>query len=135
MGHVENGRIVLEELHRFDSKQVRQNGHDCWDMDKLWSGIVDGLKACEALAKIPVTVGIDTWAVDYVLLDGDGGMIGDAVAYRDKRTEGMDKVVEGIVPPAELYARTGIQNDGSFLAPGSMIDAIKDYCKKPDRRG
>ena len=61
------------------------------------------------MGKIPATVGIDTWAVDYVLLDGDGRQLGDAVAYRDGRTEGMDKAVEGAVPPTELYAHTGIQ--------------------------
>ena len=109
LGSVQNGKIVLEEIHRFDNKQVHQNGHDCWDMDNLWNGIVDGLKACKTLGKIPSTVGIDTWAVDYVLLDRDGRQVGDAVAYRDNRTEGMDKVVEGIVPPTELYAKTGIQ--------------------------
>lgn len=109
LGHVEDGRIVLEEVHRFDNKQVHVNGHDCWDMDNLWAGIVDGLKACKAAGKIPATVGIDTWAVDYVLLDGDGGQIGDAVAYRDGRTAGMDAVVDAIAPRSELYARTGIQ--------------------------
>ena len=109
LGCVRDGKIVLEEIHRFDNKQVRRNGHDCWDMDNLWTGIVDGLKACKTLGKIPATVGIDTWAVDYVLLDGEGKQLGDAVAYRDGRTGGMDKAVEGVVPPAELYARTGIQ--------------------------
>ena len=109
LGSVQEGKIVLEEIRRFDNKQVRQNGHDCWDMDNLWNGIVDGLKACKALGKIPATVGIDTWAVDYVLLDRDGRQLGDAVAYRDKRTERMDKVVESIVSPTELYAKTGIQ--------------------------
>ena len=58
---------------------------------------------------VPATVGIDTWAVDYVLLDKGGQQLGGAVAYRDGRTEGMDKAAEGIVPPDELYARTGIQ--------------------------
>ena len=109
LGHVEDGKLILEEIHRFDNRQIRRNGHDCWDMDNLWTGIVDGLKACKAAGRIPATVGIDTWAVDYVLLDGDGKQLGDAVAYRDGRTEGMDKVVEGIVPPAELYSKTGIQ--------------------------
>ncbi len=109
LGHVEDGKIVLEEVHRFDNKQVHVNGHDCWDMDNLWTGIVDGLRACKAMRKIPDTVGIDTWAVDYVLLDGDGRQIGDAVAYRDGRTAGMDAVVDAIVPRSELYAKTGIQ--------------------------
>ena len=70
---------------------------------------MDGLKACKVLGKIPSTVGIDTWAVDYVLLDRDGNQVGDAVAYRDSRTEGMDKLVNDRIPPKELYARTGIQ--------------------------
>ena len=109
LGHIENGRIMLEEVWRFDNKQIHKNHHDCWDMENLWRGIVDGLKACKALGKIPATVGIDTWAVDYVLLDKDGAQLGDAVAYRDSRTDGMDAVVDGVIPPAELYERTGIQ--------------------------
>jgi len=109
LGHVEDGKIVLEEVHRFDNKQIHRNGHDCWNMDNLWSGIVDGLKACRALGKLPETIGIDTWAVDYVLLDGGGNLAGGAVAYRDGRTQGMDAVVDAVVPRSELYARTGIQ--------------------------
>lgn len=109
LGHLEKGRLVLEEVHRFDNRQVRKNGHDCWDIGHLWQGILDGLKACKALGKIPATVGIDTWAVDFVLLDKDGAPVGDAVAYRDSRTEGADKLVEAKIDPADLYARTGIQ--------------------------
>lgn len=109
LGHVQDGRMILEEIHRFENRQERRNGHDCWDVDHLWRGILDGLKACKAMGKIPATVGIDTWAVDYVLLDKDGQRLGDAVAYRDSRTEGMDRVVDALIPPAELYARTGIQ--------------------------
>ncbi|MCD8050555.1 MAG: rhamnulokinase, partial [Clostridiales bacterium] len=82
LGCVQDGKIVLEEIYRFDNRQLRKNGHDCWDMDNLWSGIVGGLKACKAAGKIPATVGIDTWAVDYVLLDKDDNLLGDAVAYR-----------------------------------------------------
>ena len=126
LGHVEDGKLVLEEIHRFDNKQVRRNGHDCWDMDNLWNGIVDGLKACKTLGKIPATVGIDTWAVDYVLLDRDGGMIGDAVAYRDSRTDRMDAVVDGIIPPEELYARTGIQKQ--IFNTIYQLMALKQEC-------
>lgn len=109
LGHLENGRMVLEEIHRFENRQVRKNGHDCWDIDHLWQGILDGLKACKALGKVPATVGIDTWAVDFVLLDRDGARVGDAVAYRDARTEGADQLVEAKISAADLYARTGIQ--------------------------
>lgn len=109
LGHVEDGRIVLEEMYRFDTLQVRKNGHDCWDMDGLWQSILNGLKACGAAGKAPDVMGIDTWAVDFVLLDGRGRLVGDAVAYRDRRTEGMDAAVNQVLGPSELYARTGIQ--------------------------
>ncbi len=109
LGHLDQGRMVLEEVYRFGNQQISRNGHDCWDMDHLWKGILDGLSACGALGKIPATIGIDTWAVDYVLLDGQDRPLGDAVAYRDRRTEGMDRLVEALIPARELYARTGIQ--------------------------
>ena len=109
LGRLEGDRMVLEEVHRFANQQVRRNGHDCWDLDLLWQGILDGLKACKACGTIPATIGIDTWAVDFVLLDREGRLLGDAVAYRDSRTRGMDAVVERTIPAAELYARTGIQ--------------------------
>ena len=109
LGHVENGKMVLEEMYRFDNLQVRKNGHDCWDMDNLWNGIMGGLKACGAAGKIPVTIGIDTWGVDYVLLDEQDQVLGDAVAYRDSRNEGMDLEVSKFITPEALYARTGIQ--------------------------
>lgn len=109
LGHLEGDRMVLEEIHRFDNKQVLRGGHDCWDMDNLRRGIVDGLKACGRLGKVPATVGIDTWGVDFVLLDKDDKPLGDAVAYRDSRTDGMDAVVSAAVPDEQLYAATGIQ--------------------------
>ena len=109
LGHVEDGKLILEEMYRFDNLQVRKNGHDCWDMDNLWNGVVSGLKACKAAGKLPATMGIDTWGVDYVLLDENDEMLGDPVAYRDSRNEGMDAVVSELISPEELYARTGIQ--------------------------
>ena len=109
LGHVENGKMVLEEMYRFDNLQVRKNGHDCWDMKNLWNGIIGGLKACGAAGKIPDTIGIDTWGVDYVLLDENDEVLGDAVAYRDSRNEGMDLEVSKFISPEDLYARTGIQ--------------------------
>jgi len=109
LGHLDNGRLVLEEVYRFDNLQLRKNGHDCWDLDNLWTEILNGLRACKQIGKIPATVGIDTWGVDFVLLDENDGLIGDAVAYRDSRTEGMKEAVNRIIPAEDLYARTGIQ--------------------------
>ena len=109
LGHVEKGKLVLEEVFRFDNLQKRQNGHDCWDMENLWNGILGGLKACKTMGKLPATVGIDTWGVDFVLLDEKDRVIGDAVAYRDSRTEGMQDIVSRTISPRALYSRMGIQ--------------------------
>ena len=109
LGHLENGLLKLEEVYRFDNLQVRKNGHDCWDTENLWNGILTGLKACKERNKIPQSVGIDTWGVDFVLLDEKDELIGDAVAYRDARTIGIDKKVEEFLLPEWLYERTGIQ--------------------------
>ena len=109
LGHVENGKMILEEVFRFDNRQVRRGGHDCWDMENLWNGILGGLKACKEAGKAPQTLGIDTWAVDFVLLDEKDRVIGDAVAYRDSRTEGMQALVNAVIPADELYSGTGIQ--------------------------
>lgn len=109
IGYNDGGKIQLEEIYRFDNLQIRRNEHDCWDIDNLWSEIIAGLKECKSRGFIPRTVGIDTWGVDFVLLDDDGNVLGDAVAYRDNRTVGMDKVVEDRIAPETLYERTGIQ--------------------------
>lgn len=108
LSHMENGKLVLEEIHRFENGMKDVNGHKCWNTDLLFSHIKDGMKKCADLGKIPVSVGIDTWGVDYVLIDKDGNRVGDAVGYRDDRTIGMDDVVYKIIPEKELYARTGI---------------------------
>ncbi|NLS85300.1 MAG: rhamnulokinase [Ruminococcaceae bacterium] len=105
LGHVENGKICLEEMYRFENNLIEKNGHLCWDTSALFDSIIKGMQACKAAGKIPVTMGIDTWAVDFALLDANDNLIGDTVAYRDKRTEGM----KSAYPFDELYAKTGIQ--------------------------
>ena len=69
LGHLEDGRIVLEEVYRFENGMEKKDGHLCWDLSHLFREIKEGLKACGAAGKIPKSMGIDTWAVDYVLLD------------------------------------------------------------------
>ena len=109
LGHLENGRMELEEIHRFENGMVKKNGHLCWEFDRLFREIVAGMKKCRELGKVPVSMGVDTWGVDFVLLDQDDNVVGDFVGYRDHRTEGMDDEVYKIIPQDELYARTGIQ--------------------------
>ena len=109
LGRVENGKIVLDEVFRFENSQVRRNSHDCWDVERLVENVKKGIDAALQKSEIE-SIGIDTWGVDFVLIDDAGNMIGDAVAYRDGRTEGADREIEASVMGfPELYSRTGIQ--------------------------
>lgn len=108
LGWVENGRILTQEVYRFENKMIKKNGYLCWDTEELFQEVVNGLAACKEGGRLPDTMGIDTWGVDFVLLDREGRLLGDTVAYRDSRTEGMMEAVEKLIPPEELYARTGV---------------------------
>ncbi|MCH5197693.1 MAG: rhamnulokinase [Oscillospiraceae bacterium] len=109
LGHIENGKIVLEEVHRFENFIVNENGTLTWDIEHLANEVISGIAKCKEAEKIPSTVAIDTWGVDYVLLDENKKEILPAVSYRDERTFSAMEEVESIVPAEELYSRTGIQ--------------------------
>ncbi len=109
LGHLEDGKMVLEEIHRFPNGNVEKDGELTWDIDGLFKEILIGMKKCKEVGKIPVSVGIDTWAVDIVLLDENDKRIGNAVGYRDSGTKGMDQKVYEQISEDELYAKTGIQ--------------------------
>ncbi|MBR5565051.1 MAG: rhamnulokinase [Roseburia sp.] len=109
LGSLENGKITLEEVHRFWNGMDNVDGTLCWDVERLFNEVVAGMKKCKEIGKIPESVGIDTWGVDYVLLDKEDKIVGKTVGYRDHRTEGMDEEVYKIISEDDLYARTGIQ--------------------------
>ncbi len=109
LGCVRDNKIELEEVYRFWNGMDDREGTLCWDIDRLFDEILTGMKKCAQLGKFPESVGIDTWGVDYVLLDANNQVIGQAVGYRDKRTENMDREVFRILNEDELYERTGIQ--------------------------
>ncbi|MCD8023767.1 MAG: rhamnulokinase [Lachnospiraceae bacterium] len=109
LGHMEDGKIVLEEIYRFENGLVKKDGELCWDYERLFREILNGLKKCKEIGKVPVSMGVDTWGVDFVLLDEKDQVIGNTVGYRDHRTDGMDEEVYKIISQDDLYARTGIQ--------------------------
>ncbi len=109
LGWVENGKMQLEEIYRFDNGMDEVDGHLCWDVERLFSEIITGMKQCAKRGMIPASMGIDTWGVDYVLLDEKDRVLGRTYAYRDSRTEGMDEEVYRVIPPEDLYGITGIQ--------------------------
>ena len=72
LAHKKDGRIVLEEIYRFPNGMQEHNGHKVWNVDQLFGEIQTGMKKCADIGKIPYSMGIDTWAVDFVLLDDQG---------------------------------------------------------------
>lgn len=109
LGSLENGKIQLEEVYRFENGMNEKNGHLCWDFEYLFSEIKKGMKRCKEIGKIPESVGIDTWGVDFVLVDSEGKQIGDSVGYRDHRTDHIREHLDSIISQEDLYLRTGIQ--------------------------
>ena len=109
LASMKDGKMQLEEVYRFPNGMDNKNGTLCWDVRRLITEIKNGLKKCKEIGKIPVSMGSDTWGVDYVLLDMNDNILGDTVGYRDSRTEGMDEKVYEVIPQDDLYARTGIQ--------------------------
>lgn len=104
-----DGRMHLEEIYRFPNGMENVDGTLCWNVRRLFDEIKNGLKKCKESGKIPAFIGIDTWAVDYVLLDGRDRILGHTAGYRDSRTKGMDEKVCETISPSALYKRTGIQ--------------------------
>jgi rhamnulokinase len=113
LGRIDAAGLTLHDAHRFQYAPRRVDGHLRWDFGLLRQGILEGIRRAQAravqLGATIESIGVDSWGVDYGLLDPDGRLIEDPISYRDERTRGvMDSVFE-IVPRSEIFARTGIQ--------------------------
>lgn len=141
-GRWDGGRFELEELHRFANGPVEVLGRLHWDHLRLWTEIKVGLAAYAARSAEPVAgIGVDTWGVDYALLDRTGNLLGNPYHYRDAGTNGMLEAAFHLVPREEIYARTGIQfmqiNTlyqllGRRLAGDPQLDAAGTFLMTPD---
>ncbi len=109
IGSAYGGKMTVREIYRFHNGMTRREGHLCWDTKYLFSEIIEGMKRCFQAGYVPESMGIDTWAVDFVLLDGKRQRLGPAVGYRDQRTNGMTAHVYKKISEEALYERTGIQ--------------------------
>ena len=109
LGSYENGKLNLKEIYRFSNGAEKVDGKMIWNVNELFKNIVAGLKECKKEGVIPYSVSIDTWGVDYALLDANGDLIGEVYSYRDDRTSKSLIEVEKIISFEESYKITGIQ--------------------------
>ena len=105
-GSLTDNRLQLKEIHRFNNGGFRLNEHLHWDILNLWREIKRGLSLADSSVR---SIGLDTWGVDFGLLDAQDALIGNPYHYRDKRTDGMMEAVFEILPRDQVYAKTGIQ--------------------------
>ena len=110
LGKFENGKLELKEIYRFDNGAEKVGDKLVWNIEKLFSNIVAGIKECKKLGVTPYSVGVDTWGVDYALLDANNNIIGEVYSYRDDRTLNMTEKSQEVVSFNELYSHTGIQH-------------------------
>jgi rhamnulokinase len=113
LGHVGDGGLSLQEVHRFTYGPRPSAGHLRWDMAALHAGLTVGLAAAwhaaAAAGGQATSIGVDSWGVDYGLIDADGRLVEEPIAYRDARTDGVMEAVCGQLSRAEIFRRTGIQ--------------------------
>ncbi|KZM54345.1 rhamnulokinase [Aeribacillus pallidus] len=109
IGDIKNGKLTIEEIHRFANGFTERNGTYYWDIDHLLTEIVKGLAYAKTLGVKRCTLGIDTWATDYVLVDQEGKRVQEVIAYRDKRTERTIEKITKHISKKDIYEKTGIQ--------------------------
>ena len=124
VGWLEDGRLVTEEVYRFANNPKPYGDSLTWDTEHLYREILNGLKRAGEVGKAPYSVAIDTWGVDYALLDENDQAIGGTYCYRDARTDATIPQVHSVIPFAELYERTGIQF-ASFNTVYQLLDDVK----------
>ena len=105
--HFDGARLQVEELHRFANPVTAVRGTLYWDVLHLWRNIQQGI--VQGKAHHPASLGVDTWGVDFGLLDAQGNLLANPVMYRDARTDGMMDAVFARVPRREVFERTGVQ--------------------------
>ena len=109
VGRVAPNELELTEVHRFSNDPVRLPDGLHWDVLRLYREVLAGLREGTRAADGLVSIGLDSWAIDYGLLDEDGALLGDPYHYRDERTAAAVGAVHRVIDPADLYARTGLQ--------------------------
>ncbi|MFC6323680.1 rhamnulokinase [Companilactobacillus baiquanensis] len=109
LGTLDGGKLQLKEMHRFKNGFTKENGHDRWNIESIMNEIFVGLEKIKKAGYDDVQLGIDTWAVDYVLVGMDGKKVEDPISYRDARTKDAMEELTSDLPKSYIYKKTGIQ--------------------------
>ncbi|MBK4204205.1 rhamnulokinase [Bacillus subtilis] len=132
VGELKEGKLDIQEIHRFANGFIQKDGHCFWDIDHVLKQILQGLQKVKALGHERCTVGIDTWAVDYVLLDEKGDRLREAISYRDRRTDHTIDKLEHTLSKAAIYQKTGIQFQ-PFNTIYQLYEEDRELLKKTDK--
>lgn len=132
VGELNEGKLDIQEIHRFANGFSQRDGHCLWDIDHLLKQILQGLQKVKTLGYERCTVGIDTWAVDYVLLDEKGDRLREAISYRDRRTDHTIDKLEHTLSKAAIYQKTGIQFQ-PFNTIYQLFEEDRELLKKTDK--
>lgn len=108
-GTIDNGRLTLEEVYRFPNRQIRMGNYIYWDFLALFGEMKTGLRLAAHKGYSIKSIGIDTWGVDFGLIDRQGNLLGNMVCYRDPRTNGLPEELFGHMDISRHYAEAGIQ--------------------------
>ena len=109
-GLLRDGRLCLEEVHRFENGGIALNDRLYWDLPRLWGGVLDGLRvAASRYGSRIASIGVDTWGVDFGLLDRNDELLGNPYCYRDRRTHGIFAAAFERSSRAEIFQETGLQ--------------------------
>ena len=139
LSELKDNKMSLKEMHRFKNGFTLKDGHDRWDINHIIHEILVGLEKIKKAGYDQISLGIDTWAVDYVLVGKDGNKLEDPISYRDSRTDTAIQDVTAKVSKEQIYKKTGIQflnfntlyqlfeEDKSLLEKTDKIMMITDY--------
>ena len=136
-----NGKVSMDEIHRFPNRPVRLGGTLYWDFPYLFAEMLQSMHICAERGVKPVSIGVDTWGVDFGLLSGDGKLLSNPIHYRDSRTNAIHDYSDKIMSREEIFSKTGyepwaisslfqllsMQRDGSKL-----LGAAETFLNIPD---
>jgi rhamnulokinase len=129
LGRLRDRRLTLEQIHRFPNRQVRLLGHLHWDLLDLFANLKEGLSKAAQLGHDRLTgIGVDTWGVDFGMIDRSGQLLGFPYVYRDARTDGMMDAAFRKMSRADIYSITGIQ----FMALNTLYQLMSTTRARPD---